>query len=125
MVSLQRTTATDGNILLYVINTVIAARLNDVLMQHAFAVTTVHNGNGLAEAAARGSYDAIVTGTTQISEVRSHLLQPIINYEIFVHDPVPSTAVPSSGRSRFDADEFIKRIRFHAIERHRRRGDQD
>jgi hypothetical protein len=100
------------HILLYARSS-IASRLGQTLAEQAFSVTTATDHTEFVAALEHDRYWAIVTGTAHVREVRAKASHPIINYEIFIHS-VPQTTNPSSDpRPYFDANEFVKRVRFH------------
>jgi hypothetical protein len=103
------------NLLLYTSNVALASRLNEVLTQARFSVTTTYTEDQFAEAFACGSYDAIVTSTRRIRAVRAVTTRPILNYEVFVFSkPVDKGSLTSAPRSpRFDIGALLERLRFH------------
>lgn len=100
-------------ILLYIPYTKFASKLAETLAEHAFAVATSADRSQLAAALGSDRYDAIVTGTAHVGEVRAISINPIINYEVFVHKHPMDPEMPEGNRSYFDVDDFISRIRFH------------
>jgi len=100
-------------ILLYIPYTKFASKLAETLAEHTFAVTTSADRRQLAAALGSDRYDAIITGTAHVGEVRSISTRPIINYEVFVHKHPMDPEMPAGNRNYFDVDDFIRRVRFH------------
>ncbi|PZM13773.1 hypothetical protein [Rhizobium tubonense] len=110
-------------VLLCLANPQAVAGLNALLTDSGIAVTSTYTFNEFEDAIATVSFDAIVTNTARIKQVRTTSQVPIVNVEAFIFT-TPHAAENSHASRSFDGDAFLARIIATVNHSYRRLGQQ-
>lgn len=110
--------ASRRQVLLCLTNPKAMTALNAALTDCGMAVTSACSINEFRQASAAGPYDAVVTTTAMIRDVRAVLQSPIVNVETFIF--AAPDAAATAAATRFDRAAFLARVTAVMHHDHRR-----
>jgi DNA-binding response OmpR family regulator len=119
MLHIHHSSFAPKQVLLCLANTHTVAGLNALLTQQGVAVTSAYSFSEFREAVASVDYDAVVTVTAMIKQVRDVCQIPIVNVEAFIFSALDA-GDGAQATKRFDAAAFAARVASIVNHEHRR-----
>ncbi|WP_160009156.1 hypothetical protein [Rhizobium sp. 18055] len=119
MLHLHQSSFAPKQVLLCLANAQAVAGLNALLTEKGIAVTSAYSFSEFREAVAAVDYDAVVTVTAMIKQVRDVCQIPIVNVEAFIFQALDAGDGGQAAK-RFDAAAFAARVVSIVNHEHRR-----